>query len=239
MSLLRLLMKSLGVTAACAVAGIVTIQTQSPPPDFEKLPFAPRHAICYRTSTPLQIDGRLDEPAWRAAPWSDAFIDIDGTRRPPLATRMQDALGRRVFLLRGGPGRAGPLGNAEARDSVIFQDNDFEVFIDPGRRHARLLRARNQRAEHGLGSAAVQPYRDGGPAIHAWDIAGLAWPSICAARSTARTIRTRAGRSRSRSPGRSWPKPQPQRRAPRAGEQWRVNFSRVQWQLDVAGWPCM
>ncbi len=25
--------------------------------------------VCYRTAAPLRIDGRLDEPAWRRAPW--------------------------------------------------------------------------------------------------------------------------------------------------------------------------
>lgn len=32
---------------------------------------------CFRTDTPLLIDGRLDEPAWEQAPWSAPFVKMD------------------------------------------------------------------------------------------------------------------------------------------------------------------
>ena len=40
-------------------------------------------------------------------------------------------------------------GTLTKHDSVIFHDNDFEVFIDPNGDNARVLRVRNQRAQHG------------------------------------------------------------------------------------------
>ena len=59
------------------------------------------------------------------------------------------------------------------RDSVIFRDNDFEVFIDPdGDTHAYYeleVNALNTLWDLML----IKPYRDGGPAINGWDIAGL------------------------------------------------------------------
>ena len=79
----------------------------------------------------------------------------------------------------------------------------------------------------------IQPYRDGGPAIHAWDIAGL---------RTAVDLRGTINRPEDRDEGWSietaipWKilaEAAPRRARPRAGDQWRVNFSRVQWQLDV------
>ena len=33
-------------------------------------PFQPRLYVCYRASSPIAIDGRIDEKAWRDAPWS-------------------------------------------------------------------------------------------------------------------------------------------------------------------------
>ena len=64
-------------------------------------------------------------------------------------------------------------GTLTARDSVIFHDNDFEVFIDPdGDTHAYY-----ELEVNALGTPwdlmLVKPYRDGGRAIDAWDIAGL------------------------------------------------------------------
>jgi hypothetical protein len=222
------------IAAACVLAAMATLQGQSAPsPYFEQLPFAPRHMICYRAPAPLQIDGRLSESAWNAAPWSDPFVDIDGTRRPPLATRVK-MLWDDEFLYFGADLQEPHLwGTLEARDSVIFQDNDFEVFIDPdGDTHAYFeieINALNTVWDLLL----VQPYRDGGPAIHAWDIAGL---------RTAVDLRGTLNRPADRDEGWSiemaipWTmlaEAAPRRTRPRAGDQWRVNFSRVQWQLDV------
>ena len=182
---------------------------------------------------PLQIDGRLSEPAWSAAPWSDPFVDIDGTRRPPLATRVK-MLWDDEFLYFGADLEEPQLwATLDERDSVIFQDNDFEIFIDPdGDTHAYFeieINALNTVWDLLL----IQPYRDGGPAIHAWDIAGL---------RTAVNLRGTINRPEDRDEGWSievaipWKilaEAAPRRARPRAGDQWRVNFSRVQWQLDV------
>src|SRR5262245_40785116 len=35
-----------------------------------------RGYVCYRAPSPVTIDGRLDDPAWRAAPWTEDFVDI-------------------------------------------------------------------------------------------------------------------------------------------------------------------
>src|SRR4051812_43246822 len=42
----------------------------------------PKGYVCCRAPAPITIDGRLDEAAWQAAPWSDAFVDIEGDRQP-------------------------------------------------------------------------------------------------------------------------------------------------------------
>ena len=59
------------------------------------------------------------------------------------------------------------------RDAVIYHDNDFEVFIDPdGDNHLYYeLEINALGTEWDL--LLVKPYRDGGPAINAWDIQGL------------------------------------------------------------------
>src|SRR5688572_4971765 len=224
-----------GAAAVCVLAGCLTILAQSPPPDFESLPFAPHRAICYRTTTPLQIDGRLSEPAWNAAPWSDPFVDIDGRRRPPLATRVKMLWDDEFFYFGADLEEPHLWATLTARDSVIFQDNDFEVFIDPdGDTHAYYeleINALNTVWDLLL----IRPYRDGGPAIHAWDIDGL---------NTAVHLRGTLNQPRDRDEGWSVEIAVPwrilregTRRAapPLPGDQWRINFSRVQWQLDSTG----
>jgi hypothetical protein len=225
-------MRTLAVIAA-VLAGWAAMHAQpTPQPDFEKLPFAPRRAVCYRAPAAPQIDGRLSEPGWQAAPWSDLFVDIDGTRRPPLSSRVKMLWDDQYFYIGADLEEPDLWGTLEARDSVIFQDNDFEVFIDPdGDTHSYYeleINALNTVWDLLL----VQPYRDGGPAIHAWDIAGL---------RTAVDLRGTINRPGDKDQGWSiemaipWTilaEAAPRRSRPRAGDQWRVNFSRVQWQLD-------
>ena len=210
---------------------------QGPPArvDFEKLPYSPRQAICYRTAAPLAVDGKLEEPAWRAAPWSDPFIDIDGVQRPRHATRVKMLWDDQFFYFGAEMEEPDLWATLKERDAVIFQDNDFEIFIDPdGDTHNYY-----ELEVNAFGTVwdlmLPQPYRDGGPALHAWDVAGL---------RVGVDVRGTLNRPGDRDEGWSveiampWSilrEAAPGRRAPRDGEQWRVNFSRVQWRLDAAG----
>ena len=64
-------------------------------------------------------------------------------------------------------------GTLVKHDSVIFQDNDFEIFIDPdGDNHEYYefeINALNTEWDLLLKKA----YRDGGPAINEWEVPGL------------------------------------------------------------------
>src|SRR5260221_1845019 len=65
----------------CAIA-LSPPSAQRATPDLEALPFAPRRYVSYRASSPISVDGKLGEPSWAAAAWSEAFIDIEGDSRP-------------------------------------------------------------------------------------------------------------------------------------------------------------
>jgi len=42
----------------------------------------PRHYECCRTVGPVVVDGRLVEPTWKRAAWTELFVDIEGESRP-------------------------------------------------------------------------------------------------------------------------------------------------------------
>lgn len=218
--------------AAAAALLLVAIQ---PARNLETLPFAPRQTICYRASTPLSIDGRLDEASWRAAEWSEAFVDIEGDVRPKprLLTRVKMLWDDRYFYVAAEMEETGVWATLTKRDSAIFHENDFELFIDPDGDTHEYYELEINALNTVWDLMLVQPYRDGGPAISAWDITGL---------KTAVHIRGTLNQPGDKDDGWSveiampWKilaEAAPGARAPRAGEQWRVNFSRVQWQLDV------
>ena len=132
--------------------------------------------MAYRAPARLAVDGKLDEPSWAAAPWSDAFVDIEGdsSPRPRFRTRAKMLWDDEYFYVAAEMEEPDLWGTLTARDSVIFHDNDFEVFIDPdGDTHAYY-----ELEVNALGTPwdlmLIKPYRDGGPAINGWDIAGLA-----------------------------------------------------------------
>ena len=203
---------------------------------FELTPFRPRQHIVYRTASPLTIDGQLDEAAWTAAPWTELFLDIEGdTRpRPPFRTRAKMLWDDENFYVAADMEEPDLWATLRQRDSVIFRDNDFEVFIDPdGDTHAYY-----ELEVNAFGTPwdlmLIKPYRDGGRAIDGWDIAGL---------KVGIDLRGTINRPGDKDDGWSVELAMPWRilreaapgnRAPKAGEQWRVNFSRVEWQTQVA-----
>ncbi len=199
------------------------------------LPFAPRSYVCYRTVRPLHIDGRLTEDAWQEVPWTEDFVDIVGPSRPlpPLRTRVK-MLWDDTYLYIGAELEEPHLwGRLSQRDTVIFYDNDFEVFIDPdGDTHQYYELEINARGTV-WDLFLVKPYRDGGPALHAWDMRGLR-----AAVALQGTLNDPSDRDTGWTVELALPwdilkEAAPQRRRPQAGDTWRINFSRVQWHLEV------
>jgi hypothetical protein len=119
------------------------------------------------------------------------------------------------------------------KNSIIFNDNDFEVFIDPdGDNHNYYEFEINA-----LGTiwelTLEKPYKDGGPAVHGTNIAGL--------RSAVHIDGTLndpsdADRGWSVEVAIPWKGLAPYGAAslpPRDGDIWRMNFSRVEWRHEI------
>ena len=221
---------------ALLLALATVLQGQGRPErDFEELPFAPRQMVCYRAASRLKVDGKLDEPSWRAASSSEPFIDIEGARKPHLSTRVRMLWDDEFFYFGAELEEPDVWATLTARDSVIFQDNDFEVFIDPdGDTHGYYELEVNALAT-AWDLMLVQPYRDGGPAIHAWDIAGLQVGVDVQGTLNRPGDRDQGWTVEIAIPWEILREAAPDRKPPRAGDQWRVNFSRVQWQADATG----
>jgi hypothetical protein len=91
----------------------------------------PRHYVCHRTCGPLQIDGHLDEPSWKRAPWTELFVHIEAPDTVPfLATRAKMLWDDQYFYVAADMEDPDVWGENSKRDTPI-SDPDFEVFIDP------------------------------------------------------------------------------------------------------------
>ncbi|MFH1845554.1 MAG: carbohydrate-binding family 9-like protein [bacterium] len=199
--------------------------------------FALTHYVCQRIDTPPVIDGRLDDPAWEQADWTDDFVDIEGAAGPAprFFTRVKMLWDVGFFYVAALMEEPDVWASLTRRDAVIYHDNDFEVFIDPdGDNHLYYELEINA-----LGTVwdllLIKPYRDGGPAVNAWDIQGLQ-TGVNVLGSLNDPTDTDGGWSVELAfpwevLGQCANRPAP----PEEGDIWRVNFSRVEWQTEALG----
>ena len=195
----------------------------------------PRHYVCCRSSGPITIDGRLDEAAWSAAPWTEDFIDIEGTRQPAprFRTRAKMLWDDRYLYIAAQLEEPHVWATLTEHDSVIFHDNDFELFIDPDGDNHNYAEFEINALNTGWDLLLKKPYRDGGPADNSWEIPGLKTAVYVDG-----TLNNGADEDHGWSVEIALPwevlgKLSDQPAPPRDGDQWRVNFSRVEWRTDA------
>jgi hypothetical protein len=193
--------------------------------------------VCHRLAGPITIDGTLDDLGWQGVAWTGDFVDIEGAGRPRprFRTRAKMAWDDRYLYVAAEMEEPHVWATLTAHDAVIYHDNDFEVFIDPDGDNHEYYEFEVNALNTGWDLLLRKPYRDGGPAENAWEIPGLK-----TAVAVVGTINTPGDTDRSWSVELAFPwnvlaefahRPSP----PRDGDTWRVNFSRVEWQVEVAG----
>lgn len=231
---------ALVLTAFVALVAVGIAWRPAPPERPEPLVpiqfVSPRGYICYRTQGPIEIDGKLDDAAWKGIPWTEDFVDIEGAAKakPLYRTRVKMAWNDQALYIAAEVTEPHIWATLKKHDSYIFHDDpDFEVFLDPdGDRHlyAELeMNALNTTWDLLL----TKPYRDGGRAIDSWEIAGLK-----TAVHLDGTINDPTNTDRNWTIEIEWPweglKQISNRSCPPVdGDQWRINFSRVEWDVEV------
>jgi hypothetical protein len=195
----------------------------------------PRGYVSYRAATAIAIDGKLDDAPWQGAPWSEAFVDIEGDVKPRPAhlTRVKMLWDQACFYIGAELVEPHLWGTLTEHDSVIFRDNDFEVFIDPNGDNHEYYELEINALNTTWDLLLPKPYKDDGKAVDGWEIAGM---------KTA--VHLDGTLNDPRDVDRGWTveialpwkalgelarRPSP----PNDGDQWRVNFSRVQWRLNA------
>lgn len=185
---------------------------------------------CHRTPVPIVIDGKLDDPAWQQAPWTSDFVDIEGAAKPTprFRTRVKMLWDDKYLYIAAELQEPNVTATLREHDSVIFKDNDFEVFIKPLPETESYYEFEMNAFNTGWDLFLNKPYNQNGKPDNSWDIVGLktavaiqgtinnpndtdhGWTLEIAYPLTAFNSRQTV------------PPPQP-------GTTWRINFSRVEW----------
>lgn len=195
----------------------------------------PRGYVCYRVAGKLKIDGKLNDAAWAKAPWTQDFVDIEGDRKPKprFRTRVKMLWDDRYFYIAAEMEEPHVWGTLTKHDSVIFHDNDFEVFIDPDGDNHNYGEFEINALNTGWDLLLPKPYKDGGKAQNSWEIPGLK-----KAVAIEGTLNKPGDTDRKWTVELAFPwkvlgklskRPAP----PKEGDQWRVNFSRVEWRHKI------
>ena len=193
----------------------------------------PRKYTALRAPQPLTIDGRIDEAAWRGAPWSEDFVYITGTgEKPQYRTRVKMLWDDRYFYFAAELEEPHVWATLKEHDSVIFNDPDFEVFLNPTNDTLNYFELELNAFNTTWDLFLNKPYRFQGKADNGLELAGLqtavhidgtindprdidkGWSVEIAIPWTAYDSRLKVER-------------------PKPGQAWRVNFSRVQWPVRV------
>jgi hypothetical protein len=199
------------------------------------LPIVPQQYLCHYTATPLVVDGKIDEAAWAAAPWTADFQDIEGDAKPKptFRTRAKMLWDDQYFYIAAEMEEPHVWGTLIKHDEVIFADPDFEVFLDPDGDTHEYYEFEMNALNTGWDLFLPKPYKDGGKAQNEWEIPGL---------KTAVQVRGTLNNPSDKDQG--WDvelaipwkvlaefahRPAP----PVEGDQWRAGFSRVEWQIEI------
>lgn len=201
----------------------------------DAMPPPPAGYVCYQAQSPIELNGRLDDAAWRAAAWSAAFQDIEGDAKPKPRhrTRMKMLWDEKFLYIAAELEEPHVWATIRQRDAVIFNDNDFEIFIDPDGDNHLYYEFEMNALNTVWDLLLIKPYRDGGPPVDGWDIAGLRTAVFVDGTINDPSDVDRGWSVEIAFPWKALAECAPGKRGPRIGEQWRIDFSRVEWLHEI------
>lgn len=233
----RLTLSLLTVVAVLGAAGSLARAADDSVADWNKMKrLQPRGYVCCRADMAINIDGRLDEAAWQRMPWTDPFADIEGDAKPAPThtTRAKMLWDDQCLYIAARLDEPHVWATIREHDAVIFEDNDFEMFFDPDGDNHSYYEFEMNAFNTGWDLYLPKPYKDEGKADNSWEIPGLR-----SAVYVDGTINDPSDIDRNWTvelaiPWTAFNRGGREAVAPSAGDRWRMNFSRVEWQRTVA-----
>ena len=200
------------------------------------VPFAPPVYTCHRA--------KKDVPVWTEISTNHSgrtpripmnfWISRAATCRFRVLSPAQKCSGMtKIFTLL--PTLAGDeiWGHLTERDSVIYLDNDFEIFVDPDSDTYHYYEFEMNVLNTVWDLFLAEPYRDGGSGLNGYDMHGLRTAVHVDGSINDPSAENKGWSVEVVIPFSALYEYQKERRAPKNGEFYRMNFSRVQWNVDV------
>ncbi|MBQ8954898.1 MAG: carbohydrate-binding family 9-like protein [Clostridia bacterium] len=205
------------------------------------IPCDPPVYRCHRAERgPEKLDGDLTKPFWQQGEWIEDFHDIEGDSlpRPWKKTRVKLIWTEEALYIGACLMDDTIWAHVTERDDVIFQDNDFEVFLAPQDSSHRYYEL-EMNARNTVWDLYMEcPQRDRARRIISWDIRGLESAVKIDGRLNDPAADNKCWTLELKLPWYSFrecqvDKVKPEPLAPSVGETWRLDFSRVEYEVDV------
>jgi len=194
----------------------------------------PKRYVCHRAKTPLKVDGDIAKTEWGTAPWTDDFVDIEGDAKPKprFRTRAKMLWDDKYFYICAEMEEPHVWATLTEHDSVIFHDNDFEVFIDPDGDAKRYFEFEINALNTTWDLYLSVPYRDGGSADNSWETYAKSGVKVQGTINNSQDV-DKGWTVEIAFPWKCFAEHGGMPCPPRPGDVWRVNFSRVEWHTDI------
>lgn len=228
--------RSIVATAALCLSAATASAQQSISERFARFLTEPYGYVAYRAAGEIKIDGIMDEPSWKKAPETELFMDIsgEGFPKPCYSTRAKMLWDDDYLYVSATLEEPNVWANLTQRDTVIYYDPDFEIFIDPTGDAHNYYELEFNAANVIFDLCLEMPYR--APRRNfvqfQWDCPGLQ-----------SAVRVNGTLNNNRDTDKGWdievaiPRKaiaQEFDNVLQAGSYLRVGFSRVQWQTELA-----
>jgi hypothetical protein len=190
----------------------------------------PRSYEVVKITTPPSIDGKIGKREWKSAIWTEDFTDISTNEKPMYKTRVKMLWDEEYLYIAAHLQETDLWATLKNHDDIIFKDNDFEVFLDPNDDASNYFEIEINAFGTVMDLFMHKTYKRGGPMDMKWDATGMRSAVYCKGtlnnnndKDKYWSIEMAIPYSCLQRPGR--------KHLPTVGDSWRVNFSRVQWQL--------
>lgn len=196
----------------------------------------PRRYVAGQAQGKITIDGKANEPSWKMARWTDYFADISGdiAPKPRFRTRAKIVWDDGFLYVYAEMEEPHVWATLTKKNSRIFDENDFEVFVDPNGDNHNYYEFEMNALNTIWELALTRPY---------WDGPGLRNPENLDGTASAVHVRGTLNNAADTDEGWSVEIAIPMRGLgryadgqacpPKNGDQWRLGFSRVQWRVKI------
>ena len=133
----------------------------------------PKTYIANYTKEMITVDGLGNEASWKKAAYSDFFIDIEGIKKPTYSTRLKMLWDDSCVYFFAEIEEPHVWGNLKQRDTIIFYNNDFEIFIDPNGDSHNYYELEFNALNTLWDLFITKPYRDGNVVLNDWNAHGI------------------------------------------------------------------